>query len=852
MSGGRRVALGALAVLAVLAPPADAAPILPDGFREQTTLTGMTLPTAVRFAADGRVFVAEKSGLVKVFDGLADETPTVVADLRTQVHNHHDRGLLGLALDPGFPARPYVYVLYTHDAAIGGVAPRWGRAGETFDDCPTPPGSTGDGCVVSGRLSRLQLTGNVAMGPEKVLIEDWCNQYPSHTIGSLAFGADGYLYVSGGDGASFNFADYGQDGSPPNPCGDPPVPAGGTQTAPTAQGGALRSQDARTTADPTGLDGTILRVDPETGAAAPGNPFAASPDANQRRIVGYGLRNPFRITTRPGTSEVWFGEVGWNVWEEVNRIPAPADGTADNFGWPCYEGRSRQPGYDVLNLDICEALYAEGPGAVTPPFHLYSHSAKVVPGETCPTAQGSSAAGLAFYETGPYPDDFDGALVFSDFSRSCIWVMKRTTGALPSPSAITTFVADAAGPVDVQFGPGGEIYYLDIIGGTLRRIFHEAGNRAPVAVATASPRAGAVPLQVQFSAADSRDPEGGALTYAWDLDGDGEYDDSAAERPSFTYTTAGVVTASVRATDAEGSSDRATVTVNAGNTAPRATITTPTAATTWKVGDVIGYSGGATDAEDGPLPAARLSWAVTLRHCPTGEGCHSHPVTGADGVASGSFTTFDHEQPAHFVLSLTATDSRGVQDTASVRIDPRTVLLRVASQPPGMQLSVNGKVAHTPFDTTLVEGAPASVFAPSPQTRNGRAFNFLLWGDLGAQSHTVTVTANRTLTASYACAALSLFCLLDQVSGVRVPSAPLSLPTAAPAAIRAIPAAGAAGTPAPASAPAPVRTPASAPVRRATSPAPRGRAHVHRVCKRQKAGGSRKARARCRRVTHRH
>ncbi len=57
-----------------------------------------------------------------------------------------------MALDPNFPARPYVYVLYTHDAAIGGTAPRWGPVHST---CPTPPGATGDGCVVSGRLSRL-------------------------------------------------------------------------------------------------------------------------------------------------------------------------------------------------------------------------------------------------------------------------------------------------------------------------------------------------------------------------------------------------------------------------------------------------------------------------------------------------------------------------------------------------------------------------------------------------------------------------------------------------------------------------------------------------------------------------
>ena len=78
------------------------------GFSEQTVFSGLTNPTAIRFSSDGRVFVAEKSGLIKVFDSLTDTQPDVFADLRTQVHNFWDRGLLGLALDPDFPASPYV------------------------------------------------------------------------------------------------------------------------------------------------------------------------------------------------------------------------------------------------------------------------------------------------------------------------------------------------------------------------------------------------------------------------------------------------------------------------------------------------------------------------------------------------------------------------------------------------------------------------------------------------------------------------------------------------------------------------------------------------------------------------
>jgi glucose/arabinose dehydrogenase len=293
-----------VAMVSLLSVPVEAVPALPDGFRDEVVFDGLDDPTNVEFSPDGRVFVAEKSGLIKVFDDLSDSTPTTFADLRTNVYNFWDRGLLGLALAPNFPDDPHVYVLYAYDAKIGGVAPRWGTEGVSSDPCPTPPGPTQDGCVVSGRLSRLTASDDIMTGSEKVLLEGWCQQYPSHSIGDLAFGEDGALYASGGDGASFGFADYGQEGSPPNPCGDPPGGTGAVLSPPTAEGGALRSQDLRTRDDPVGLNGAILRLEPSTGAPFPGNPLIDNPDPNARRIVAYGLRNPFRFTTRPGTNEL--------------------------------------------------------------------------------------------------------------------------------------------------------------------------------------------------------------------------------------------------------------------------------------------------------------------------------------------------------------------------------------------------------------------------------------------------------------------------------------------------------------------------------------------------------------------
>jgi glucose/arabinose dehydrogenase len=462
------VALAVAAAAACAHAGRAGAGTLPVGFKDTVVWSGLTNPTNLRFASDGRIFVAEKSGVIKVFDSLSDPTPTVFADLRTEVYNYWDRGLLGLALDPQFPTRPYVYVLYSFDAPIGGAAPTWGSPGQDADPCPTPPGPTTDGCVISGRLARLTASGDTMVpGSEQVLINDWCQQYPSHSIGDLQFGADGYLYASGGDGASFTFADYGQAGNPLNPCGDPPAGRGGTETPPTAEGGALRSQDAQTTADPTGLNGSVIRIDPTTGAAASGNPLSLSSDANARRLVADGLRNPFRFAIRPGTNDVWVGDVGWNTYEEINHLDSSL-ATLDNFGWPCYEGPFIQSGYQSANLNICQNLYAN-PSQVTLPVRHYAHSSTVVPGEDCPTGS-SSVSGLAFYTGTPYPSTYSNALFFADYSRDCIWAMAANANGVPDPSQVTTFETNAAAPVDLETGPNGDLFYPDFTNGGIHRI----------------------------------------------------------------------------------------------------------------------------------------------------------------------------------------------------------------------------------------------------------------------------------------------------------------------------------------------------------------------------------------------
>ena len=685
---------------------------LPSGFSERIVFTGLTQPTAVRFSPDGRVFVAEKRGVIQEFDSLTDTTPRVYADLRTNVHDYWDRGLLGLALDPSFPTKNVMYALYTYDAPIGGTAPVYN------DTCADP---TGAGCKVSGRLSRI-----LSDGSEQVMIEDWCQQYPSHSIGSLAFGPDGNLYVSGGDGASFNWVDYGQGGGAVNRCVDP-----------ANEGGALRSQDLRTSLDPAALNGALLRINPDTGAGVAGNPFASSTDANARRIIAYGLRNPFRITFRPGTAELWAGDVGWNEWEEINRVADVADTTAENFGWPCYEGAPPQPGYDAQNLPICETLYGQN-NAVTAPYFTYRHSDQVIPGESCPIG-GSSIAGLsfAFYSGGPYPAEYDGALFFADYTRKCIWIMEKGGTLLPSPSNIKGFVGGAANPVDLQIGPDGLLYYVDIGGGSIRRIEYTATpNQPPVAVASANPTSGDVGLTVNFDGSGSSDPNSDPLSYAWDLDADGAFDDSTAVKPAWTYNTAGAFRVSLRVADGRGGTATDALTIGVG--LPRVNIASPTTSLRWSVGETVSFSGSATDNRGQTIPPSNLSWALVLKHgaCPD---CHDHFLQTYAGVASGTFNTPDHDYPSELELTLTATDSSGLRNSTSIRVLPRTTTLTFQTNPTGLKLTFNGVNSTALFSRTVIVGSSNSVSAPSPQTLRGKQI-FRTWSD-------GVTTSNRTIVA---------------------------------------------------------------------------------------------------------
>ncbi len=766
------VAQAAASILVAFAAADAGAANLPSGFREDRFLADLKEPTSVAFTPDGRIFASEKSGRIVVYDDLEDDEKTVAADLRKQVYDTGDRGLLSMALDPEFPSRPYLYALYTFDHVIGedapGEFPHWGKGPDYLGDpCVVPEGSTADVCPVSGRLVRLTVEGGgagehvVESGGEadehELIGEDWCQQFSSHSVGDLQFDPDGNLYVSGGDGASFNVPDYGQLGFPgaENRCADPPGGVGDLLAPPTAEGGALRAQDLRTLGDPTGLNGAILRIDPDTGAGVPGNPFFGSFDANARRIVAYGFRNPFRIALDPAHGDLYAANVGWGSYEEIDRVPA-LPSQAPNSGWPCYEGPGPNPSYQDLGLSICGDLYAE-PGAAQEPFLYYKHGTNLLPGDGCSPQFGSAAAALIVYPGGTFPAEYDGALFFADTVRGCIWTVGPGEDGRPDPANISPFLTEGGlyPGADFLVGPEGNLFYLKFYGeedeGSLRRISYDPDS--PVARLGASEVFGAPLDDVTLDASTSSDPNGETLTYAWDLDGNGSFESNGmAVRSGLDFPGDENVVVSVRVKDLTNKSDVARVTLYPGNTPPDPVIESPTE--NWAVGSEVSFSGHAADVEDDEggdpgsgIGESGLFWKTQLYHCP--DSCHAHPLRVFPGVAEGSFSAPDHDYPAYLKVILTATDSRGLTSTKEFAIFPRSVDLRIESDPAGVSIGAGVESRAAPYDLRVIEGSNVTLTAPSTALVAGALQPFRRWSNGGARVQTIVANRDETYVASY-------------------------------------------------------------------------------------------------------
>lgn len=442
---------------------------------------GLNQPTTIDWSPDGqRMYIAQKDGVVRVVvNGVLQSQPFI--DISTQVNNVADRGLLGLAIDPFFgqnQGRDYVYLLFTYDpietrtnSGLAGQDGRGNRPARLIRVTANPatnfttalPNSE---FVLLGRNSLWQYTsrpdvdstdnfsilpsgianGSTVTAPD-ALIEDpdrinlgrdyastdtdfvnnnnirdyLATDSSTHTIGQVVFGLDGALYVTVGDGTSYN------------------------------------AVDPRTTRvqDVDNLSGKLLRINPLTGEGYTDNPFYnGNLNSNRSKVWSLGFRNPFRLTVQPGTGSIYVGDVGWNSWEEINAATR-----GGNFGWPYFEGTPQNLGY--ITLPQAQDFLRSGQPVIAPILSR-SHTASQNP-------DGREATALImgdFYSGTALPSIYRGALFYSDAGLGTIYATTLNANGTVN----TTQVLDTiTGVVDMETGPDGNLYYVSLFGGEIGR-----------------------------------------------------------------------------------------------------------------------------------------------------------------------------------------------------------------------------------------------------------------------------------------------------------------------------------------------------------------------------------------------
>lgn len=684
---------------------------LPAGFVDESIISGLLAPRAASFTPDGRILVLERGSAatndqntasVRVFKNgqlLSDRA------LSLDVCGDSERGLLGIALDPDFGANGFVYLYYTRQAGQGAAC--------AYNYHPDQTGLVGP----RNRVSRFTMAGDIIdPASEIVLIDGIVTSVGYHNAGDLHFGADGYLYISTGEGGISSLS-----------------------------------------ATNDNLNGKILRIlpgkGPGGGYSTTGNPFDAATGARLcgvdlvtfgngtcREVYAYGLRNPFRFTVRPGTDELYVGDVGGGLWEEVNQLETGGG----NYGWPEREGF-------CANGALCSPPYTT-PSAYSDPLYAYPH---VDAGANVDSA----IIGGAFY-TGtvvgqPYPAQYAGNYFFADYVRGFIrrMVHDSSSGAwsVPEPD----FATGGSSIVGLIAGPDGNLYYLaagsDQRDGEFRRIRYTGNeNQAPFAKLNVTPGGGPIETVFTYSALGSFDPDQHIpLTYTWDF-GDGSGIATSALTVTHVYTAAGAKTVTLTVTDS-GTPARISPTVHTtvfpGDEPPTATIKvqnlTEPGRQRYYVGDTWRFESAAVSSD-----VVTTSWKVDFHHSD-----HSHPFLPSPPPEQRTFiTNYNESEPdVWYRVWLTVADTFGQETRVYSDVLPALATLRFDTDPSGLNLLVGGQQVSAAYEITRVVGVEVSVTAPLTQPLPGPMYYaFSGWSDGGARQHVVsTPSGGSQVVATY-------------------------------------------------------------------------------------------------------
>ncbi|HXU46023.1 MAG TPA: PQQ-dependent sugar dehydrogenase, partial [Thermoanaerobaculia bacterium] len=451
--------------------------------------------------------------------------------------------------------------------------------------------------------------------------------------------------------------------------------------------------------------GKILRLEPD-GSIPPDNPFFAVAEGLNRAIWALGLRNPFQIAFAHDSDRMFINDVGESHWEEVDLGVAGA-----NYGWPIIEGPKPSSTYRR-------------------PTYAYRHS------------EGCAITGGAVYDppVQQFPAEYRDSYFFADFCGG--WIRRLAPGG----TVPTTFATGIDSALAVAVSDEGDLYYLTRHKGIFRVRF--AGLGAPqigdgphnLLVAAGQPASfsvtasGAQPLRYQWRRGGA--PIAGATAPIYTL-------------PAATLLDHGA-SFDVLVSNAEGTATGgpARLTVVAGSP-PVGRITAPPNGRLYQGGDVVTFIGTGSDAEDGVLPRPAFTWQVDFHH-----ETHIHPfLPPRHNLRRGTFRIpIDGETSSRvwYRIHLTVRDASGLAHSSFVDLLPRKAQITLATDPPGLTVTLDGQPQRAPVAVTGVTGIERRLGATSPQILDGIAYEFDSWSDQGAQEHTIsTPAANRNYVVHF-------------------------------------------------------------------------------------------------------
>jgi PKD repeat protein len=427
-----------------------------------------------------------------------------------------------------------------------------------------------------------------------------------------------------------------------------------------------------------------------------------------------GMRNPFRITVDSKTHALLVADYGPDARSanpargpegtvEFNRITS-----AGNYGWPyCIGNNIPFNDYDFATSTSgakfnCDAPVNDSPNntgltnlpPTKPALIWYAYSASPQFPELGTGGGGPMSGPVYDYDPSnqrltKFPQYYDGKWIAYELTRRWFKTVSihQTAQTFSDPRFNPTKPGEVQSingildnmswiqPFEAEFGPDGSLYVIDFGEGSgsgrggsnegagIYRIDYVANSRPPVARLTVDKDSGPAPLTVAFSSAGSSGPDGTAIDYAWDFDGNGSVDSTAAN-PSHTYSTAGRFTARLTVTAANGQTAVAVQEITAGNTRPTVTISVPDGAF-FDFGDRIPYTVTVTDPEEGSIDCSKVVVQTQLGH-----DSHTHPLdnyVGCSGLALTESNGGDGHGPGqnlYTVLTAQYPDGRSCRPRA--------------------------------------------------------------------------------------------------------------------------------------------------------------------------------------------